>query len=268
MNSVSTPVEVLSFQFRRQLDTNFSFDTHTIVALVSAILLYLYLIFRTYKCTKDKVDLKPAMFSFLVYVGVIFIMYIASKVMGQDILFSRYLLVMTGLYIFCASYLLSKENNKIVLGIICLGIIILGIESNITNMQLYYNKANTEIYDYLNEEIKEDDIIVYSNIGNGGVVASLFPDNKQYFLCDPSWDVMEAYKAYGPGMQTLYNLEDGHDYSFLDDYSGRIWLIDSENMGLYNEFPKENIKILKEAKRIETTYHEYIYSVMLLEKGI
>ena len=54
----------------------------------------------------------------------------------------------------------------------------------------------------------------------------------------------------------------------MKDYKGRIWLIDSENMGLYNDdFPKENITILKEAKRIDTTYHNYIYNVMLVEKN-
>ena len=56
------------------------------------------------------------------------------------------------------------------------------------------------------------------------------------------------------------------DYEFLENYKGRIWLIDSEYMGLYEEFPKENTKVLLDAKRIDTKYHEYIYNVMLLEK--
>lgn len=63
-------------------------------------------------------------------------------------------------------------------------------------------------------------------------------------------------------METVTN------WDFLKDYKGRIWLIDSEYMGLYNdEFPKENITILKETKRIDTTYHNYIYNVMLVEKN-
>ena len=38
-----------------------------------------------------------------------------------------------------------------------------------------------EQIEYIKAEIQEDDIIVYSNIGNGGVIAAFFPENKQYF---------------------------------------------------------------------------------------
>lgn len=257
---VSSPVEILSFQFRRQLDTVFSFDTNTIISLVSAICMYIYLGFRVYKSKKAGIPLKPAILSIGVYIGVIFIMFVISQVMSQAVLFSRYLFVMTGLYIFGIAYLLNTEKSKVIICIVCTIIVILGTYANITNITMNYSKGNMEIYNYIKENIKEDDIIVYSNIGNGGVVAAYFPDNKQYFLNFAYWDVEEAYKAYGPGMETVY------DYGFLDDYKGRIWLIDSEYMGLYEEFPKENINVLKEAKRIDTNYHEYIYNVMLLEK--
>lgn len=260
LDLVSSPVEILSFQFRRQLDTVFSFDAHTIISLVSAVCMYIYLGFRVYKSKKAGVSLKPAILSIGVYTGVIFIMLVISQVMSQAVLFSRYLFVMTGLYIFGMAYILSTEKSKIITGIVCTIIVALGTYANITNITMNYSKGNMEIYDYINENIKEDDIIVYSNIGNGGVVAAYFPNNKQYFLNFAYWDVEEAYKAYGPGMETVY------DYGFLDEYKGRIWLIDSEYMGLYEEFPKENINVLKEAKRIDTNYHEYIYNVMLLEK--
>ena len=62
-------------------------------------------------------------------------------------------------------------------------------------------------------------------------------------------------------METIYSYED-----ILKDYHGRIWLIDSEYMGLYEEFPKEGIKVLKEAVRFDTKYQNYIYNIMLLEK--
>lgn len=71
INPVSTPVELLSFQFRRELDSNFVFDAHTIIALVSSILVYIYLAFRTYKYKKENIDIKPAILSFFIYVGVI-----------------------------------------------------------------------------------------------------------------------------------------------------------------------------------------------------
>jgi uncharacterized membrane protein len=257
---INTTVEVLSFQFRRQLDTDFEFNIQTIVALISAILMYAYIGYRVYKAKKEKEDIKPALLSGFVYVGVIAIMLIASIV--TPILFSRYLMVMTGLYIFTLAFMMSKEKKKWITILVCTIILILGIISNVTNIMINYDSSNMKQIEYIKENIQEDDIIIYSNIGNGGVIAAFFPDNKQYFYNGQHWDVEEAYKAYGPGMETIYDYND-----VLENYHGRIWLIDSEYMGLWNdEFPKEGITILKDAQRFDTKYQNYIYNIMLLEK--
>ncbi len=254
----NTPVEVLSVQFRRQLDTVFSFDLMTILALVVAILIYIYIGRKIYKLKKENKDLTPVILSLAVYLGVIGIILIISIVM--PLLYSRYLVVITGLYIFTLAFVIAKEENKNIILLICAVVLALGIKSNIDNVNFNYYPENLKVYDYIDENIQEGDIIVYSNIGNGGVVAAYFPEYEQYFLNFDHWDVEEAYKAYGPGMKTVT------DWSFLENYKGRIWLIDSEYMGLYDVFPKENIKVLLDAKRIDTKYHEYIYNIMLLEK--
>lgn len=257
---VNTTVEVLSFQFRRQLDTVFEFNIQTIVALVAAIAMYVYIGSRIYKGIKEKQDIKPAILSGLTYIGVILIM-LAISVLSTPILFSRYLMVMTGLYIFALAFIMSKEKRKWITIFVCTIILILGIISNVTNITINYDSSNMKQIEYIKEEIKEDDIIVYSNIGNGGVIAAFFPENKQYFYNGQHWDVEEAYKAYGPGMETIYDYND-----ILKDYHGRIWLIDSEYMGLWEEFPKDGITVLKDAKRFDTKYQNYIYNIMLLEK--
>ncbi len=256
---INTTVEVLSFQFRRQLDTIFEFNIHTIISLISAIAMYIYIGYRIYKAKKENDDIRPAILSGFIYVGVIAIMLLASII--TPILFSRYLMVMTGLYIFTLAYMMQKEEKKIVTIIICGIILILGAWSNIENIKINYDSSNMKQIEYIKENIQKEDIIVYSNIGNGGVIAAFFPDNKQYFYNGAHWDVEEAYKAYGPGMETIYDYNE-----ILKDYHGRIWLIDSEYMGLWDEFPKEEITILKDAKRFDTKYQNYIYNIMLLEK--
>ena len=256
---INTTVEVLSFQFRRQLDTIFEFNLHTIVALIASILMYVYVIYMCVKSKKEKANIKPAILSLGVYLGVILIMLIIS--IKTPILFSRYLMVMTGLYIFGLSYIISLEKNKWITILICSLILILGIISNVTNILINYDKSNMKQIEYIKENIEENDIIIYSNIGNGGVIAAFFPEYKQYFYNGQHWDVEEAYKAYGPGMETIYDYND-----VLKDYKGRIWLIDSEYMGLWEELPKEGITILKDAKRFDTKYQNYIYNIMLIEK--
>ena len=62
-------------------------------------------------------------------------------------------------------------------------------------------------------------------------------------------------------METVYSYED-----IIKDYHGRIWLIDSENCGLYNEFPKEGLKTIVEPIEFKTKYQNYTYTMVLLEK--
>ena len=258
---VSTFVEIPSFQFRRQLDTNFVFDANTIIALVAAIAMYVYIGYRMYKAKKEKEEMKPGVFAWVLYLLVIIAVIIISLLMKQSILFARYLLVITGLYAFGLAFFMAKERRKWITIMICAVIFILGCISNITNIMINYDNSNMKQIEYLKENIGPEDIIVYSNIGNGGVIAAFFPDNKQYFYNGAYWDVEEAYKAYGPGMETIYNYED-----ILKDYHGRIWLIDSENCGLYNEFPKEGTKTIVEPMEFKTKYQNYIYTIVLLEK--
>lgn len=266
INPISTPVELLSFQFRRELDSNFVFDAHTIIALVSSVCLYIYLAFRTYKYKKEHTDMLPALLSFFVYVGIIGIMLLISLIIWRPVLFSRYLFVMTGLYIFWIAYMFSLEKNKVLMGIIFTVITILGTITNITNIDLFYEPGNVEVYDYLEENLQEGDMIVFSDVGVGGVVTSMFPEYRSVFLCDPTWNVDEAYKAYAPGMEIVHNLGDSHDWEFLKEYTGRICLVHAADMWIYEVLPKENIKIIKDKEQIYTKYHDYSYGVMILEK--
>ena len=258
---ISTLVEVPSFQFRRQLDTNFVFDANTIIALVASLAMYVYIGYRIYKAKKEKEEIKPGVFAIILYLLVIGAVLLISLLMKQSILFARYLLVITGIYVFFLAFFMAKEKRKWVTILICGVILVLGCISNITNIMINYDDSNMKQIEFLKENIQSDDIIVYSNIGNGGVIAAFFPDNKQYFYNGGHWDVEEAYKAYGPGMETIYDYND-----ILQDYHGRIWLIDSENCGLYNEFPKEGITTIIEPTEFRTKYQNYIYTIVLLEK--
>lgn len=256
---INTTVEVLSFQFRRQLDTVFAMNWYTITSLVVAVLVYIYLIYIVYIAKKKKEDMKPVILSASVYIGVILLILIAS--FKSPILFSRYLFVITGIYIFTMAFLIAKEEKKWITITIVTIISLMGLGSTIKNIQINYDLSNMKQIEYLKENLQEGDIVIYSNIGNGGVIAAFFQDNRQYFINLQHWNVEEAYKAYSPAMETIDRYED-----VLKDYHGRIWLIDSEKMGLYNEIPKDGITILEESKRFDTAYHNYIYSIMLLEK--
>ena len=190
---LNTIIDITSFQFKNRIVLAFSLNFRTILSFVIAVLLYIYISIKIFKSIKEKRNIKPAMLAISVYVGVIVIIAIVS--IKMPILYSRYLLVMTGAYIFAISYLISTEKNKYIIYAICVITLILAISSNVQNIQENYASSNSGPAKYLKSEIQKEDIIVYSNIGNGGVIAAQFPENKQYFLNLYNWEVEEAYKA-------------------------------------------------------------------------
>ncbi len=258
---LDTIVGVFSFQYQsfKQSGVELEYNIQTIIAIIVSIIIYIYMGYSILKNRKNKEEIKPCILSLVVYWGVIAIVALISTTI--PILFPRYLMVLTGIYIFSLAFILSKENNKWIIAIACIIILALGITSNVINTMINYDSSNMKQIEYLQENIEEDDIIIYSNIGNGGVIAAFFPENKQYFYNEQGWRVEEAYEAYGPAMETIYDYDE-----ILTDYHGRIWLIDSEYMGLWEGFPKEGITVLKEAERFDTAYQEYIYNIILLEK--
>jgi len=95
----------------------------------------------------------------------------------------------------------------------------------------------------------------------GGVLASYFPDNKQYFYNQWNWDVEEAYKAYAPAMETVYSYDE-----VLDDYQGRVWVVGTAGSNIYKEVPTENMNMIIEAKEYKIAYQNCSYQFTLFEK--
>ena len=165
------------------------------------VLLFIYLAIVFVK-TKNKNDYKAVKFATLVYASVFLAAFLLRYLVKTNILYYRYLFVITGLYIFVLSDILAKSKNKYILGLIITITIVLGTANNIIQIQDNYAKGNIDEIKYLQENIQKDDVIVYSNIGNGSIIASNFLDNKQYFYNGADWGVEEAYKCWAPQMET------------------------------------------------------------------
>lgn len=247
-----TLVELLSFQFFGNLNKNFAFALSIIV--------YAYLIYIFVREKKKKTDLKPAILAVSIYFSVIIAAIVMTAILRTSIVYYRYLFVITGLYIFAISFLLSKVENTntlIVAGIILLS---LSLVSGYKLAQNNYGKSNLTQVAYLNDNIKKDDIILFVTDGSGFVTSVYFTENKNYFYNIEKWNVAEAYKAFGPQMTTVDSLD------FLKDYKGRIWLVEGENTKLYDIVKKEYDINFISSKRIETEYNNYVYTMTLIEK--
>ena len=253
-----TLYNVLGIQYMGSLSNIFGF--------CFAICLYIYLVFVIYRCKKERISVKNARNSLLLYVLIVFIAFLIS--LKSPILYPRYLMAITGLLIFFIADIMAKEKSKYITIEICIIIFVTSLISNINIINNNYDNTNMKQIEYLEENIKDDDIIVYSNIGNGSVFAVYFKDNKQYFYNGDHWNVEEAYKAYGPQMETVEDLD------FLKDYKGRIWIIDSTDSNFYNDkFKTDDYKVIdskviktKYPSSFDTNYSGYEYNLILIEK--
>ena len=222
-----------------------------------AVFFYIYLII---KLIKQKESKTPAILSLGLYLAVIIAAIIMTQVLNTTILYYRYLFVITGLYIFTISYILSKENNNRIIWGICAIIAILGTINNVKLIKEAYDESNFKQYEYLEENIQEGDIIIYKEIGHGSTMTIYFTENKQYFYNPENWHVEEAYKALGDHMEIYTNTD------LAEKLEGRIWIIDKTDKSLYNElFNNDQYKLISE-KEFWTAYHGYSMNMILVEK--
>ena len=246
-------IDIINFQFKGNLEQAIP----TIVAL----LLYIYIGYIIIKNIKKKENIKEGIIPLAIYVIVIIVVALVSRI--SPILYARYLFTITGLLIFAISYFLAKEDNKLIIGLICGAVIIMSVMNLISVKEENYDPSNAEPVKYLEENLQPEDIIIYSNINNGGVIAALVDTNKQYFLNLENWSIEEAYKAYSPQMEVAYSVEE-----VTKEAKGRIFIIDTGDLSLYNKLENKGQYKEIEIKKFEPKYKKYTYNIVVLEKNL
>lgn len=250
-----TIYEILTMQYQG----NFSIQPILIVTLF-----YSYIIFLVSK-NKEEKESKIANWCLIIYFLLIIIPLTISLIMQSVILLSRYLIIATGLLIFAIAFYMSKDIK--VWRVITICIIILTMSCINTRLMINenYNSNNDECIAYLQSNIQKNDIIVYTNVINGAVITTQLADcinNKSYFYNEENWRVEEPYKAFSPNMEIKDSLEE-----ILDKYTGRIWLIEGENVHKLQDTIEEKYNIKKiDNKQFKSAYKNYSYNIELIEK--
>lgn len=245
-------VEMFDFQFTGNLDTRIYITKG--ISYIFSLIMCIYMI---YLFSKHFKEVKPARIAIRTYFLIIILLALIS--IFTTILYARYLLIITGIFLFALAYVMSKDKSKIRIAIICILIVAMSTAINIDLIKTNYDESNSKPMEYIREDIKPDDIILIDNNGSGFVVAAQFRENKLYFWDRMNWNVEEAYKAYG---KTIYNLDN------LKDYKGRIWIIGAWKDGFAEEAMKNlggDIDVLK-SEYFGTKYREYQYVITLIER--
>ncbi len=223
--------------------------------------LYTYVGYLIYKSKKEKVEMKPAILSAIIYFSVIISAYILSKIL-VPILLDRYLLIITGLITFFFAFFMAKQKNKYVTITICLAIFILSLTNLVKVININYSNTNTEMVQYINDNLQENDsFLIYNDEIGGFSITAKHLDHMQYFHDKGNWGAGGAYECFGPNFKRYNDLED-----IMKEASGRIWIINIPEEDLTSEIKsKYNVEIL-ERKEFQTKYNGYFFSFTLIEK--
>lgn len=248
-------LDILTFNYTGMIDS----DAVKSLILVFASVCLGYVLYNISKKKGQDKNVKACVFALVVYFGVIAVSLFAS--IKTDIFTTRYTIPMVGLFIFAVSYILSLENRKwINIGFTLIILVLYAVNA----FNLYsenYSSSNKVLTDLIDASIKEDDILLYKEIGVGSIVAVKYPNNKQYYYNYNHWTVEDAYKAYAPQMETI------EDLSKLDGIKGRIWIIDDGSISLYNELKDDSkYEVIAEARKIESKYKGLNFGVSILNK--
>ena len=232
-----------------------------IVPTIFAFELYAYIIYKVYKYSKEKQDLKPFKLAVGMYFAVIVAALGITVLLKTSVLYYRYLFIITGLYIFAISFILAKEKSKVAIVSILSVIAVLGIYYNSWMVIDNYSSTNSAPIKYMEENIKETDTVVYTDCGVGSVAANHCIESQVYFYNEPNWGVEEAYKAFGPNYETVITKD------FMEKCSDRIWVIDNAYGNAANDLygDNEEYKIVSEEKFF-TDYHDYNWKITLVER--
>ena len=240
-----------------QFDNSFNISTEVLCGIIGILNIYiLYLLYKTYKL-KD--NIKPGMIALCLYVLVIFAAYVISK-LTTPILLDRYLIVITGLLIFYISYFLSKEKNKILLCFLGIIIAISSVYTTINYISRYYSKDNTEVFDYINTNIHENDsFIIYNDNIEGFSVTIKYDTHMKYFHDPLHWGAGGAYEAFGPNLVIKHTLSE-----ILGNVKGRIWIITNVKDDVSKKLSSD-FKIL-DKKAFKTSYNGTDFLIVLIEE--
>ena len=262
--SIEIFMQIFIFQFTGDLDLLY---IGKFVAIIFGIMVSAYAIYSTIRAVKINKNEKNKTSNLAGFwaVGIYFIVMLCILIISikKPILFARYFLNLTGLFIFFLAFFIAKGGRKLLTTIFCIIVILMSATINYKVIQTNYDETNSKPLNYVKQDVKKEDLILFDNRGSGFVISMQLIDIPNCFYDKEQWNVEAAYEAFGKEMMTVKTLEP------LDNYKGRIWLVTSDNYYLYDEFVerygKQKITLIKE-ELFETKYHGYRYAISLIEK--
>ena len=245
-------MEIVEFFFKDTINSP--------IPAIFGLVVFVYTLLRLHTLyMQDKEKIRPILAALWICGLVIGISLLVSLV--RPIFIPRYMLPMSSLAIFALAYTLSNDERKWIKGVICIGLIALSIWNGYTYWNSAYSEENQKPFAEVRDQVQDQDIFIYTTIGPGSLMAMEFNENQQYFYNKDHWDVEVAYGAFKPQMECIETLKE------LEDYHGRIWVIDSAYTNLYDELKQtEGYSLTKETVSFYHPFSGDTFKISLFEK--
>lgn len=224
--------------------------------------MYSYLIYQIICHKKQKKNLTIIWYCLLVHYILFFSMLIVT-IFIRPIMYYRYMLITSGIILFPFAYFLfsnSTKHQKIISSIVVMIILGLSIYNNSIIIEENYDSTNGEEVRYIQEQYKEGNMILYQDYFHASNIFVQMPEYNWYlYHIDPNHDVT-PFENYSLPLKITF------EEDFLDDYHGRIILIDHEGLEWYNEMAeKYDLKEIAR-KKIRPKYRGFVYQIITVEK--
>lgn len=258
----ATFIDLLTFCFTGNLTDSGTIYINVVISIIWSYDIIRYLIFLATKSKneEEKRKLNPAFWAISLFGTVMLGAVIVSLVMWQSIVYARYMLCILGMLMLFMSIVMTVKGDKKINALMCIICVIMSLYVNINLINTNYDEENFKPINYITEDIKQDDIFLVDDKLSGISISVRYEDNISYFYNRGHWGVDEAYKAFAKDFRTVLN------YDFLNDFSGRIWIISTDDNRILDEVEEEYNVIVIKQEMFKTKYKNQQYSISLVEK--
>ncbi len=260
------------------------------VTAVYTVIMYAYLIYQIIcniiqnrKATRENMEQEKSKMSLIVYSLLVhFILFFGMLIVTltvKPIMYYRYMLITTGIFIFSFAYFIvsgKTKHQKIISCFVIVITLILSIYNNVRVIKRNYNDTNKaeiqyiqEQYNKLKEQVdlenaklpeeeKQDVIILYTDIYHG--------TNIQVQMPEYNWYLYHIGTSFNEKDNFCPPLKLTVTEDFLEKYKGKLIIIDHEGLEWYNEIAeKYGLKEI-DKKTMWVGYNELVYGIVTAEK--
>jgi len=229
-----------------------------IISLCIGICIYVLFGFLLVRMRRNHIDdTKPVLFALVIYFGVIIFFLIVS--IARPIYYVRYSIVSYGLLLFAFAYLLARCNKVYLKWIVVVFVLGISVARAIPIYEVNYDASNTQVDNYIEANIQDGDIILFDDFSAFAITVK-YQQVPTYFYNSSSWDIENAYQAFGKNVVITRNLDE------LKNYKGRIWII-GKDYG-YNKIMSYSGTKEISSKKIKYKYYsaDKELNIILVEK--